>query len=743
MNDRRIVLAILVFAASSLAAQTRDPRGPAAIDVRRAAARVTVDGNVTPEEWAGAQRIERFFEFNPGDNVEPKVHTTAYILYDDRFLYAGFVMDDPEPSAIRAPYSDRDDISDKTDYAGLLLSCAGDGKTAVEFLATPRGVQYDAIQTDAAGEDSAPDFYWDSVGRITDRGWMLEIRVPFSSLRYTPGKEDAWSVIVYRNYPRDRRYQIGSAPFPRGANCFACNFTPITGLSSLPSASHLTIAPYTTVTQSGTTEEIGVPLTTADPDAEVGVDAKWNPNANVAIDATVNPDFSQVESDAAVITANERFAIFLPEKRPFFLEGKDIFTTPVQAVYTRTVNSPRWGLRSTGNIRSTAYTALVVDDRGGGQVLIPGANNSHFASQDFESLNFIGRARHDIGRSFASFLVTDREIDEGGYNRVFGPDGYWQISGSDNIRGQLLISDSETPVRPDLDEEWTGQSLTSYAGQLEWSHSTRTNDAFLVLIDRGDDFRADLGFVPQVGVREAFGETGYTWRPTGFFSRVRTFVEADYTGAQNGDLVYRFVNPGIGFDGRWTSFGRFSYSMDRIRAGAQTIPREQFHYELAIAPSRMFQNIEVEGRFGSDIDFANSRPGDGAQLEVSASVQATDHLQLSFGSDYRYLDVLEGQRLFTARVARIKATYNFNARSFLRLIGDYARTDRDPDLYDDDVSEHDAQKAFSALYAYKLNWQTVLYVGYGDARELIDGTSSDYAPSNRQAFVKMSYAWQR
>src|SRR5205085_10143613 len=162
-----------------------------------------------------------------------------------------------------------------------------------------------------------------------------------------------------------------------------------------------------------------------------GLDVKWTPNADTAIDATLNPDFSQVESDQAVISTNERFAIFYPEKRPFFLEGVDLFDTPIQAVYTRTITSPRWGARATGKAGSTAYTVLVTQDRGGGSVILPGPTGNDFAPQDDLSTVVLGRVRQDIGASFAGLLLTDREIQGGAHNRVLGPDFQWRITDGD------------------------------------------------------------------------------------------------------------------------------------------------------------------------------------------------------------------------------------------------------------------------------------------------------------------------
>ena len=155
----------------------------------------------------------------------------------------------------------------------------------------------------------------------------------------------------------------------------------------------------------------------------------------------------------------------------------------------------------TGKAAGVRYTALVVEDEGGGSVVLPGTYGSSLASQDFASTVFVARAKRDIGRSFISMLVTDREgRDSASYNRVVGPDFQWRPNATEAITGQWLVSDTRTPNRPDLAPSWTGQSMISHAGQLQWSHSTTRFDSSAMFKDVGDGFRAEAGFVPQVGL---------------------------------------------------------------------------------------------------------------------------------------------------------------------------------------------------------------------------------------------------
>jgi hypothetical protein len=485
-----------------------------------------------------------------------------------------------------------------------------------------------------------------------------------------------------------------------------------------------------------------------------GVDVKYTPDADNAVDLTVKPDFSQVESDTAQISVNERFALFFPEKRPFFLEGADLFQTPIQAVYTRTISSPDWGGRLTGKEAGMRYTILVAQDNGGGSVILPGPNGSDLATQDFGSTTLVARVKREIGLSFVGMLLTDREArardgfptaPSNGHNRVFGPDFEWRHSGSDYVSGQLLYSGSQTPTRPDLAAEWTGRPLTGHAGKIQWGHNTRHLDWFGQYNDVGDGFRADNGFVPQVGYRSVSGGGGWTVRPKGFLSRQRSFLNVDYQADRSGALISRQLMPGFGMDTKWDGFMQFRYMDDRVRAGERVMDRRQFGYVVQFSPSRRLSQLSLDGRSGQDIDFANGRPGHGTSINLSGRVNPTQHLELALVQNHRWLSVDDaagdGQRLFTARVSRVRGTYTFTARLFVRGITQYVTTERNPSLYLSPVTPRSGALNGSLLLAYKLNWQSVVFVGYGDDREMTD--IGQLAPLDRQFFVKISYALQR
>jgi Domain of unknown function (DUF5916) len=738
---RLALLSLLASAALPLPAQ-QAPAPAEPIQISRASGSIEVDGALGDPGWSDAARVETFYETNPGDNVPPKVKTVVWLAYDARFFYAAFEFSDPDPRSIRAPFGDHDNVPGYTDYGGVILDTRNDGKTAAMFLVNPHNIQYDAISSDTSGEDNSPDFYWDSAARIGPAGWTLEIRIPFSSLRYDSADPQTWGILLYRNRPREFRTQMFSSVLPRGSNCFICHSRKVVGLTGLPSGRHAVLAPYSSGRR--TEEALGDPgtqLVSQGNDWEGGLDAKWIPNADTAIDATLNPDFSQVESDVAQITANERFALFFPEKRPFFLEGLDLFATPVQAVYTRTITSPRWGLRSTGQLANTLYTVLVGDDRGGGSVIVPGPQSSDLAPQDFTSRELIGRARRDFGRSFLSLLVTDRENEGDAHNRVLGPDFEWRPTGSDTVRGQLLLSDSRNPDRPDLFADWQGQDLASHAFDALWNHSTRTWDWDFEYKDIGDEFRADLGFLPQVGIRDGFFSLGRSFFPAaGILSRFRPSVRLRNVDDQGGDLLLRRIIPGLSFEGIWNSFAIVERRTEKVRAGSRLFDLDYWVAAVEMTPSHWLGGVALEVTTGDDVDFEGERPARGTTVAGQATLRPTDHLELRVNGSRRWLDVAptpsgEGPkttRLFTAEVARLRATYTFNARSFLRLVGQRVTFEQDGS---------DESLTASALFAYKLNWQTVLFVGYGDERAL--ALDDRLAPTGREVFFKISYAYQR
>jgi hypothetical protein len=718
-------LAIALFTSSAAFAEAPPPPPP--LQIHRVEGAIRIDGDLSDPGWQTAAKIDQFYETSPGDNIPAKVKTIAYFAYDEKYFYVGIRCEDPHPEQIRAPYVDRDQVIGTDDNIALFLDTRNSKRTALELRVNPRGIQGDGVFNDANfSEDFSPDFFYDTAAKIDNGGWSAEYAIPFSSLRYPHGDPQTWNVMVWRNYPRDFRYAFQSAPIPRNSNCYMCFLHPLVGLTNLPEAGHLVAAPYVTSQQIATARDgLGSPLHSDDPKTDAGIDVKWTPTVNNAIDLTVNPDFSQIEADVAQITINQRFAVFYPEKRPFFLEGFDIFDTPMQVVYTRTITDPRYGARTTGKIGGYGYTLLLTQDEGGGLTIIPGANESHYQPVDVKSGNAIGRIRKDFGQqSFFGAVLTDREFRGGGHNRVIGPDFSWRPNQTDAIFGEALYSDTENP------ESWGGGKGKGHALTLSWNRQKEKYDAGVDVRDLSDEFRADLGFIPQVGYREVDGSFGLRYFPEkGALRFIRPNIFLDQQWDQHGNSIFKRISPGVGIQGTKNLGVFLAVRRDTI----QGLDETYLNWQLQIDPSRRFTRITVFGTGGQQIDFSSHRVGRGASIGIEPTVRPVDKLTLDLLLNREWLDV-GGERQYTADVQRLKATYSFSAKSLLRVITQYAPTDF--------PGQHEGAFLGSVLYSYKLNWQTVLFVGYGDDRLLME-TTNKLEPSDRSFFFKVSYALQR
>src|SRR5881275_1188183 len=285
-----LIVGLGIVAADAIAADTP------ALTIHRAAGPITIDGDLSDPGWQNALKSETWYETNPGDNTEPKVKTIGYLAYDEHFFYAAIQSFD-KPSDIRAQLGDHDGISGNSDdFSGVILDTRNDGKSAMEFFVNAAGTQYDASLDDAGGgEDSSPDLFWDSAVKRTADGWIAEIRIPFSSLRYQQKSPQVWGIILYRNMPRERRYQLFDAKLPRGANCFVCNCNKVGGFEGLPAGGHIVAAPYVTASENGSLRTGSNRLTNRPASGDGGIDVKYTPNEHTALDATLNPDFSQIE----------------------------------------------------------------------------------------------------------------------------------------------------------------------------------------------------------------------------------------------------------------------------------------------------------------------------------------------------------------------------------------------------------------------------------------------------------------
>ena len=325
-----------------------------------------------------------------------------------------------------------------------------------------------------------------------------------------------------------------------------------------------------------------------------------------------------------------------------------------------------------------------------------------------------------------------------------GADLFWSLGTKDRIQAQLLFSRSLTPDRPDLSPQWTGERLSDFALSVEWQHDTKTWWWRSLYQDVGKDFRADLGFMPQVGYRRFRQNLGYNFYSDGFFTTITPQFAGGDTWDRRGRTVEGFFYPGVEVEGKGNMNAGLYYNYDVNRAGEGLLHRNQIFGFLNLSPSRVLSRVELNGFFGDMPDYTNNRTGHGGDLALYVAARPLAHLDLQFSGEHQWVNSSRGGhygRLYAADVARLKAVYTFTARAYLRAIVQWAGAQRDPALYPYAVSSRSGDLNGSVLYAYRVNWQTLFYVGYGDDRTL--DAQARMVRTGRQVFFKVSYAFQR
>jgi uncharacterized protein DUF5916/cellulose/xylan binding protein with CBM9 domain len=407
-----------------------------------------IDGKLDDEVWKGAAVLSDFIQVQPGDNIPPSKKTDVLLGYDSKFIYIAFHCYD-EPDKVRAAISKRDDIFND-DYVGILFDTFNDKRKAYEFDFNPLGIQADGTWTDN-NEDFNPDFVFESKGVVTSDGWTVEIAIPFKSLRYVAGKDKLWGVHFWRRIKRFNNELDMWMPISRSNSSWLAQEGHISGLEGISAERTLELIPSVTVSETGKRKAA---LTTAqllagmlDPGRMVNEPIKFDPGLtgkytitpNVTLDFAINPDFAQVEADQLVVTANQRFPIFFPEKRPFFLEGIDIFNTQIQAVHTRTIVDPDFAVKLTGKTGRNTFGLLAASDNAPGNFTEDEKLTADPRLIGKNASVGVVRLKRDIGTkdSFIGFLGTYRKfVDQ--YNELAGFDSKFRINQQTTFSAQIL-----------------------------------------------------------------------------------------------------------------------------------------------------------------------------------------------------------------------------------------------------------------------------------------------------------------
>ncbi len=633
------------------------------ITAARSTRPIVLDGRLNEAVWSRAQPISRFYETYPGYLVPAPERTEVRLVYDDDALYVGMRLWLKRPRKLRKPFVRRDEVNSTHDYVQIYLDPQGSRRGSYLFRVNARGTRTDGYQNEAQETETLdPDYDWDVATHIDAHGWTAELRIPLSTLRIARSGRQRWAVVVTRGVPRDQNTQMASAPFPHDSNCFLCYAGTVLFPDLKPSSEHLFITPGITITHRRDSGSFG---DRRQLDIEPSLDGKWLARGGAALDLTINPDFSQVEADAAQLTANERFALDLPEKRPFFREGADLVSTAIPAVYTRSIAAPDIGIRYTQRSTGLEGTGFLARDGGRPAIIEPGFLGSSSGLPDVDADDGFVRLRDTLAHGDMGVLMAMKRNRDGSRNGVGGIDASWS-SDSDRVLGQWLQSATRNPNRPDLLTSWTGQSLQGSAMLLQWDHSTR--HVWSLRYQRySPGFRSWLGYVPRVGYQLLHGEYYRPFYSTAkWLNTIEPYVSMDRLqgiGGNHGhesDPVLGLVLGGYkGFAADLSWHARATV----LDAAGHEHHTDYLAWQLSASPGTLLPLVAFAGQRGRMVDYATGEVVPGSTSGVRVLLRPADRLELEARYDRNLLEGLTGQPLRLAEAAtQFFGTWHFSTR---------------------------------------------------------------------------------
>ena len=760
-----------------------------------------IDGRLDDEVWQQAPVLKDFYQFRPSDTAPASRQTEALIGYDAKFLYLAFHAYE-EPSKVRATVAKRDGI-ENDDGVAVYLDTFNDQRRAYVLIFNPLGVQQDGFFTEGRGEDYSVDIVMESKGVITDDGYTVEVAIPFKSLRYEAGKGKNWGINVLRSIPHLNNELDSWMPVSKDNSGWLNQAGRITGLEGISTERTLELIPSLTISETGqrvsatTAEQRALNSSLIDPGRFVnqpiavdpGLTAKFGITPTVTLDLALNPDFAQVEADQTVVTANQRFPIFFEEKRPFFLEGIDIFQSPLQAVHTRAIVDPDLAVKLTGKRGRNTFGLMVASDNAPGNFI----GDERLDPDNFRFLDknaYIGvlRLKRDIGRenSLGLLATTYNFIEK--HNHLGGFDGRFRLDQQSVFEFQVLGTTSRNFFRdPDL-----GRSIyrtgNAFAYSVRYEKDGRHFGYNFDGQGRTRDYRADVGFTRRVNTNREGLFVYYRSEPKPKAKlvswRINNLVDTNFDW--QGRMQYWGEEFQVNFNFQQQTFWGigFSHNYERIfeeefgnkrnanQRGAfygednerstnrrnifsflETTPTKKYSlfifsiynwdaFDFDFGAGKRFPRVSpVALRYraaGLNLNDAPLDPGPGNSLDlrVNFAYQPTNALRASLQyTKSRLVRHDTGLVAFDDNIISLRTTYQFTRFTFARARVDY------------DTLAANMRGQF--LFGWTPNPGTSFYVGYND-----DMNRNGFSPINGQLepgfrrngrtfFIKMSYLFRR
>ena len=740
------------------------------VRIPRVEATVTIDGNLDEAVWRSAARLTGFTQYRPIDSRPAADSTEVLAWYAPDAVYFGVRAYEAHGNVVRATLADRDNI-DADDNVQILLDTFNDRRRALLFAVNPYGAQEDGVRSEglagAAGGQNAgfrfdgvidlnPDYVYQSHGRLTPWGYEVEVRIPFKSLRYQSGATQDWGLQVVR-ITQHTGYEDTWAPVVRASASYLIQSGSLKELTGLRRGLVMDVTPEFTSHVDGAPKATEYGYGTVDP--QVGVNLRWGITQNLSLTGTANPDFSQVEADVGQVTVNQRFALFFPEKRPFFLEGLEQFDTPNALIYTRRIVSPVAGAKLTGKVGGTAIAYIgAVDDA-----------SASATGTDHPIANLL-RLRRDLGASSTMGLAYTDRIDGDDYNRVLGADARVIWKKIWFTEAQFVGSWTQDANGVRSGELW---DVTFYdlTGRYYGNHGE--------LVGISPDFQASSGFVNRTNVVQArifnrfsiYGKPGALLEQgTTFFMIQPTWRYHDFPGSTLegtlGETILLTLRGGWGVNANWQNnhqrFDPPEYAGYEVDSSGTPIPfviphglYNQWGGTIGFNTPNRSLTFSANIGAGSGAIFAEAAEGRGLNTFLGLTWKPTTGLRIEGQWVHNRLTrARDGSWFSTANIPRVKVEYQLTRDIFFRYVGQYFAQERDtlrdprsgaPLIVDGNPQPRVSQTDFrnDLLFSYKPTPGTVFFFGYGAS--MSEPTAFSFRDLRRTSdgfFLKASYLFR-
>ena len=657
-------------------------------------------------------KVSGFVQQQPSDGKPATQITEGYLGYDSKALYLFFMCFDTEPGKVRSHLNRRENLFDD-DWIEVTLDTFRDKRHAFVFTSNPAGVQADALYTEPQGPDFSFDTVWNSQAHRTAQGYEVEMQIPFRSLRFRAAAEQIWGITILRNIPRLSEWDFW--PYVSSKIAGRLNQAGTAeGIAGISPGRNLQFIPY------GTFKSLrGLDLRdTANPtftrrtaQFTGGLDGKAVFHDSLVLDATFNPDFSQVESDQPQQTVNQRFEVFFPEKRPFFLENSNNFKSVFSnMVFTRRIANPEYGLRLTGKLGKNNIGLLVTDDRSPGESVPAGdplaRKRAYFA---------IARLSRDIGeQNSIGVLYTDREF-EGSFNRVGGVDVHIKIGKNTNAEAQTVYSSTR---------QLDGAYLAGTATKVDAISDGRKYFSVLEFDDITPRFRTEAGFVRRVDLRAISSFYRYSFRPEGkHLVSWGPQENVKYQHDHDGNRIAYHAEAGAHaeFKPQTQVVAVYGVQNDTLRPSDFTglLAKRNYNQNFGLvflnsAPLRQL-SLNLAFTRGGNINFvpaAGKLPAVVNQTAIQAMVTVRPVNALSVENTYlldRNVSGMNHRAVFNSHILRSKWNYQFTRELSLRFIAQYNSLLPNPLNTSLGIARNFNA---DALVTYLIHPGTAIYLGY-------------------------------